>query len=106
MAAIIYDRKAVIMGDLENRLEKCREYCLASNLEVIVEITEYHSGIGFPKPGFVAALTAAQSAGQEVILIAWSPDRISRDKQELNTMTSECEANGINIVYVNHPEVK
>jgi site-specific DNA recombinase len=92
-AAIIYTRvsseEQLEHGtSLDTQEQRCRAYAEQKNLMVVATFREQASGARWDRPMLAEARELIRT-GQAAILIAYSPDRISRDVAHLSLLYSE-----------------
>jgi site-specific DNA recombinase len=89
---------------LETQLEACRKYARQQGYQVVEEIPESFSGRTLDRPGLQKLLRMVQDGLVDAV-IAYSPDRLSRDIVQRISLRAELQASGIKIYFVSRGEV-
>ena len=84
----------------------CRAHCAERGVRGRSDACVYRdvgSGLSLDDRGGLSLLRDEISAQRVAVVVAVSPDRLSRDETGLASLTDEAASSGVRVEYVNHP---
>ncbi len=103
MTAVLYARVSTDDKDqtTETQIRNMREWCADQGVEIIGEYEEERSAKDLERPKFDACLGRIARGGVN-ILLAWNESRLSRDMDDMSTITRIVRSYGTVIRYVSN----